>query len=453
SPHRPDLLLARHTHTPSLNPNPFTAAESSEDKVQEGENTMPGASGKRSASEEKTLLSEPELMSEEEALLADRELTSEEEALLVGRQLMSEEKPLQADPELMFEVDKARQVDLDVNLGRVFTALMPLLRNIMPQPTLREMTLLTEPEPEPEPALQLEEVLLPELELTLQDDALHMEPVTDTKLTLEENAQQMRLVAETETESDTESDIALTLEENAQQMKLVTDTETETGTGTGTETESESESELALEEMLMMIEPDPEMTEEEKALRALHIVCCKEFTEYDPRKNAFVCTRFNSFNIAFFDLNEESAAILGPPLKDLPYSQWEPTEESSVNVISLKINESDVPYPINIFGTVLARDEVDYKCVYLFRRERDDSQCINSEKDMLTLTGPSRGFVVSDTIFFEINLKIKGDNITGDRDFSKGVIEHYLVPFESQPATSLLHSWLSTVDISCGSYS
>ncbi|VAH42946.1 hypothetical protein VPH35_027400 [Triticum aestivum] len=68
---------------------------------------------------------------------------------------------------------------------------------------------------------------------------------------------------------------------------------------------------------------------------------------------------------------------------------------------------------------------------------------------MLTLAGPSRGFVVSDTMFFEINLKIKGDNITGDRDFSKGVIEHYLVPFESQPATSLLHSWPSTVELVC----
>jgi hypothetical protein len=40
--------------------------------------------------------------------------------------------------------------------------------------------------------------------------------------------------------------------------------------------------------------------------------------------------------------------------------------------------ESDVGYPINVFGTVIARDQVDYKCVYLFRRERDDSQCIES---------------------------------------------------------------------------
>uniref|UniRef100_A0A8R7PB63 DUF6598 domain-containing protein n=1 Tax=Triticum urartu TaxID=4572 RepID=A0A8R7PB63_TRIUA len=66
---------------------------------------------------------------------------------------------------------------------------------------------------------------------------------------------------------------------------------------------------------------------------------------------------------------------------------------------------------------------------------------------MLTLTGPNRGLVVPDTIFFEFNLKIKGDGTTGDRDFSKGVIEHYPVPLEKGPKAELLSSWLSTVEL------
>jgi hypothetical protein len=53
--------------------------------------------------------------------------------------------------------------------------------------------------------------------------------------------------------------------------------------------------------------------------------------------------------------------------------------ESSVNVISLKVLESDEGYPIDVFGTVIARDEVDYKCVYLFKRGRNDPQHICSE--------------------------------------------------------------------------
>ncbi|VAH42945.1 uncharacterized protein [Triticum aestivum] len=221
---------------------------------------------------------------------------------------------------------------------------------------------------------------------------------------------------------------------------------------TGSETESyttdtDSVPELTPEEMARLLEPDPELTDDEKALRALHLVCCRELTEYDPKSKAYVCTRFSSFNIALFDLDEESEATHGPPLQELTNSQWRSIHEASVNVISLKVIQSDVGYPINVFGTVLARDEVDYKCVYLFRRDRDNSQYIESPEDMLTLTGPSRGLIVSDTIFFEINLKIRGNVVTDDKDFSKGVIEHYIVPLAKGPKTELLTSWLSTVEL------
>lgn len=56
----------------------------------------------------------------------------------------------------------------------------------------------------------------------------------------------------------------------------------------------------------------------------------------------------------------------------------------SVNVIAIKVTESDVSYPISIFGTVLARDVYDYRCVYLFRRGRDDAQIITSPVCRLT---------------------------------------------------------------------
>ncbi|KAM0824707.1 hypothetical protein ACQ4PT_070021 [Festuca glaucescens] len=109
--------------------------------------------------------------------------------------------------------------------------------------------------------------------------------------------------------------------------------------------------------------------------------------------------------------------------------------------------ESDVGYPINLFGAVISRDEVDYRCVYLFRRCRDDSQYIKSPEDMLTLTGPCRGLVVSDSMFFEINLKNKGDETADDRDVSKGVIEHHRVPFDKRTVTELLTSWRSRVEL------
>lgn len=68
---------------------------------------------------------------------------------------------------------------------------------------------------------------------------------------------------------------------------------------------------------------------------------------------------------------------------------------------------------------------------------------------MLALTGPCRGFVVSDRMFFEIYLKIKGDGSTIDKDFSKGVIEYSRLPLipSKRPVIELLTSWRSTVEL------
>jgi hypothetical protein len=52
-----------------------------------------------------------------------------------------------------------------------------------------------------------------------------------------------------------------------------------------------------------------DITLEEKALKALNIVRCQDFIEYDPKLNDIMCTRFCSYNIAFFDLDEECKCI------------------------------------------------------------------------------------------------------------------------------------------------
>ncbi|XBI69388.1 hypothetical protein VPH35_048461 [Triticum aestivum] len=129
----------------------------------------------------------------------------------------------------------------------------------------------------------------------------------------------------------------------------------------------------------------------DKALRALDIVRRQDFTGYEPKIDGLVRHRFSDFNLAFFDLDKES-------------------------------EESDVGFPVDIFGTVVARDTEDYRCVYLFRRERDDPQHISSPDDMLSLTDPCRGLVSENRVYFEIDLKIKHDGCA-DKDFSKGILE------------------------------
>lgn len=125
-------------------------------------------------------------------------------------------------------------------------------------------------------------------------------------------------------------------------------------------------------------------------------------------------------------------------------------EESSTNVISLKICKSDVGFPINVFGTIIARDELDYKCIYLFKRESDDPQFITSPDDTLSLRDSCRGLVSSDIIHFEINLKIKTDG-GAIKDFSKGllVFNSDRLTKDQQSSRCYLTSWLSDVELAC----
>ncbi|RLM97905.1 hypothetical protein C2845_PM06G04660 [Panicum miliaceum] len=182
---------------------------------------------------------------------------------------------------------------------------------------------------------------------------------------------------------------------------------------------------------------------EERVAQALHIVRLHQITELDPAQGCPVPTRFcmYGYNLAYFDFDRESSAGPGPPFLELAPSKHK-LLEGSVNVVSLTVHESDVGYPVRVFGTVLARDQVDYKCVYLFRRGRDDPQVITSPEDTLALTDPSRGFAVPCSMFFEIDLRTIDAGSGEAAVLSRGVIEHNACVVSDG---KLLTSWRSTV--------
>ncbi|TVU51684.1 hypothetical protein EJB05_03125, partial [Eragrostis curvula] len=193
-----------------------------------------------------------------------------------------------------------------------------------------------------------------------------------------------------------------------------------------------------------LLEP-PILSKEQEEAEALNMKRRKEITEFDPKLRIHVPTRFCRFNIAYFDFDKESEVKSGPLFKDIPDSEfWK--LDGSMNVISIKVAQSDVSYPINIYGTVLARDQNDYRCVYLFKRGRDDPQLITETDDTLTLTGPYRVLSGLDSIFFEFHLKIRGDEGI-DQDFSKGLLVCEGCCDTRESRTLSLESWLSTVEM------
>ncbi|TVT99670.1 hypothetical protein EJB05_54959, partial [Eragrostis curvula] len=128
---------------------------------------------------------------------------------------------------------------------------------------------------------------------------------------------------------------------------------------------------------------------------------------------------------------------------------------NSANVLRVKIVSSDVGFPIQVYGTVVARDMLDQKCVYLFRCDRDQSQIVLNKDEELILTGPKRGLALIDAIYIEVDLMIKGEGKRKkDKQLSKGYLtltglaRHFRDEMEVESYT--IESMLSKVAVMCG---
>uniref|UniRef100_A0ACD5ZNF4 Uncharacterized protein n=1 Tax=Avena sativa TaxID=4498 RepID=A0ACD5ZNF4_AVESA len=191
--------------------------------------------------------------------------------------------------------------------------------------------------------------------------------------------------------------------------------------------------------------------EEERQRRgAAHQTVLDSILERDPKTGREVYTRYSFTDFSIFDIDEESRI---PPVRftNTGYVRGLNLEDSA-NIISVKIVSSDRGFPINVFGTVIARDSVDHKCIYLFNRPMEDCQTINSVDESLILTGPGRGLVLLDFIYLEINLKIKVDGRPQGEQISKGLlgIDGRVQPRDEKVnvGSQTLNSWYSNVMVS-----
>ncbi|CAL5057775.1 unnamed protein product [Urochloa decumbens] len=141
--------------------------------------------------------------------------------------------------------------------------------------------------------------------------------------------------------------------------------------------------------------------------------------DFDPR-GASATTDVTTLTMQH---STSTSTPLGPSRFSKPHAKAKLyTLCAAVNIFSLKIVSSDVGFPIHVYGILIARDTLDEKCVYLFRRDRDNSQFISSKDESLILTGPKRGLALINDLYVETDLKVK-DPGGQDRQLSMGVLE------------------------------
>uniref|UniRef100_A0A0E0JF17 DUF6598 domain-containing protein n=1 Tax=Oryza punctata TaxID=4537 RepID=A0A0E0JF17_ORYPU len=176
---------------------------------------------------------------------------------------------------------------------------------------------------------------------------------------------------------------------------------------------------------------------------AAHNAALASIREYDPVEETYIYTRYHYTDMSEFDLDEESRL---PPMRFTATTYTPPAQAlhflcDMINVLAVRIilpspdlsddddcdGGGEFSFPISVYGSVIARDQLDSKCVHLFRRSRDDPQLITSEDELsLILTGPHRGLLLYDAVYIEIDLKMKmkDDQQQGckDKRLSKGLL-------------------------------
>ncbi|KAJ1261193.1 hypothetical protein BS78_09G009100 [Paspalum vaginatum] len=179
----------------------------------------------------------------------------------------------------------------------------------------------------------------------------------------------------------------------------------------------------------------------------------RRILDYDPKQGGLYYTRLDH-HLASLDLDEESPLLPMRFTNDIYKNMNDYELCEAVNIFSVKIGSLDIDFPIHVYGTVIARDSLDKKCVYLFRRSREDFQTINSKDESLILTGAKRGLALISRTYVETNLVINKGDQGQDRELSKGIVDipgtERRVLTKCELESCSLATRLSTVDVVYG---
>ncbi|KAF7019500.1 unnamed protein product [Triticum aestivum] len=120
----------------------------------------------------------------------------------------------------------------------------------------------------------------------------------------------------------------------------------------------------------------------------------------------------------------------------------------TLQICSIKVTDvKHFEWPLQVYGVVAARDDVDEHRNPIFLCSRDDCQILNEADPFLYLTGPVRAIVSQKPIDIEIQLKVKGTTASQDRALASCVFYYDGDYYEATSSTIIIEKHSCTLEL------